>query len=203
MIITDIQPQSKNQNRVSIFINGNFAFGMDKNDCSFMGLKIGYELTQEKYDFIVNNTIYSKAYQKADRFIGYKMRTEKEVRSKLIEDGYTNDIIDRVISTMIKYKYIDDEAYAIMYAKDCKNIKKWGPKRIKTELYSRGITNDVIDSALESLDISDIDNIIIELLEKRIKNTPIDLKEKQKHLNFLLRRGFNYEDVKRIIERYC
>lgn len=203
MIITDIQPQTKNQNRVSIFIDGKFAFGIDKNDCSFMGLKVGYELTQEKYDYIVNNTIYANAYQKADRFIGYKMRTEKEVRNKLNEDGYTNDIIERVISTMIKYKYIDDEAYAIMYAKDCKNIKKWGPKRIKAELYTRGITTTVIDNALESLDIADIDNVITELLEKRIKNTPIDLREKQKHFNFLLRRGFNYEDIKRIIERYC
>lgn len=203
MIITDIQPQTKNQNRVSIFIDGKFAFGIDKNDCSFMGLKVGYELTQEKYDYIVNNTIYTKAYQKADRFIGYKMRTEKEVRNKLNEDGYTNDIIERVISTMIKYKYIDDEAYAIMYAKDCKNIKKWGPKRIKAELYTRGITTTVIDNVLESLDIADIDNVITELLEKRIKNTPIDLREKQKHFNFLLRRGFNYEDIKRIIEKYC
>lgn len=203
MIVTDIQPQAKNPDRVSVFIDGKFAFGMDKRDCSFMGLKIGIDITQERYDYIVDNTIYAKAYQKADRYIGYKMRTEKEVRDKLINEGYSEDIAERVIATMLKYKYIDDESYAKMYATDCKKIKKWGPERIKAELYKRGVETAVIDRALSELDITDIDDIIEGLLEKRIKNTPIDLKEKQKHFNFLLRRGFKGEDIKRVIEKYC
>lgn len=203
MIITDIQEQTKHKNRVSIFIDGKFAFGMDKNDLSFMGLKIGMELTQERYDYIVDNTVYVKAYQKADRFIGFKMRTEKEVRDKLKAEEYSQDIIERVIASMLKYKYIDDEAYSRMYARDCRKLKKWGPQRIKAELYKRGINENTADKALSELDIEDTDEIIEVLLEKRIKNTPIDLKEKQKHFNFLLRRGFNSEDIKRVIEKYC
>mgnify|MGYP003093840222 CR=1 FL=1 len=203
MIITDIQEQTKHKNRISIFIDGKFAFGMDKNDLSFMGLKIGMELTQERYDYIVDNTVYVKAYQKADRFIGFKMRTEKEVRDKLKAEEYSQDIIERVIASMLKYKYIDDDAYSRMYARDCRKLKKWGPQRIKAELYKRGINENTSDKALSELDIEDTDEIIEALLEKRIKNTPIDLKEKQKHFNFLLRRGFNSEDIKRVIEKYC
>ena len=203
MIVTDIQTQSKNPGRVSIFIDGKFAFGMDKSDCSFIGLKIGTELTQERYNYIVDNTVYAKAYQKADRFIGFKMRTEKEVRDKLKEENYSDDIVERVISSMLKYNYIDDTSYARMYAKDCKNIKKWGPQRIRVELYKKGIASHIVDNALSELDIEDTDEIIEELLEKRIKDTPISLKEKQRYFNFLLRRGFNSEDIKRVIEKYC
>lgn len=203
MIITDIQPQAKRENRVSIFIDGNFAFGMEKGDCSFMGLKIGDTLTQERYEYIIDNTVYVKAYQKADRYIGFKMRTEKEVRDKLREEEYSEDIIERVISSMVKYKYIDDENFALLYAKDCRKLKKWGPQRIKMELYKKGVSPTVIDNALEELDITDTDEIISTLLEKRIKNTPIDFKEKQKHFNFLLRRGFNSDDIKRGLEKYC
>ncbi len=203
MIITDIQEQTKQKNRVSIFIDGKFAFGMDKNDLSFMGLKTGMELTTERYDYIVDNTVYVKAYQKADRFIGFKMRTEKEVRDKLKEDEYSPDIIERVIASMLKYKYIDDEAFSLMYAKDCRKLKKWGPQRIKSELFKKGVNENIIDKALSELNIEDTDQIIEGLLEKRIKNTPIDLKEKQRHFNFLLRRGFNAEDIKRVIEKYC
>ncbi|MDO4300021.1 MAG: RecX family transcriptional regulator [Clostridia bacterium] len=203
MIITDIKTQAKNENKVSIFIDGKFAFGMEKSDCSFMGLKTGNEISREKYDYIMDNTIYTKAYQKADRYIGFKMRTEKEVRDKLKEEDYNEDIIERVIASMIKYKYINDEAYALMYARDCKNIKKWGPQRIKTELYKRGISAAETNKALEELDISDTDEIIETLLEKRIKNTPIDLKEKQRHFNFLLRRGFNSDNIKRVLNKYC
>ena len=53
MTITDIQPQVKNQSRLSVFIDGKFAFGIDKNDCLFMGLKIGDTLTQERYNYII------------------------------------------------------------------------------------------------------------------------------------------------------
>lgn len=203
MIITDIQPQVKNQSRLSVFIDGKFAFGIDKNDCLFMGLKIGDTLTQERYNYIIDNAVYTNAYKKADRFIGFKMRTEKEVRDKLKEEEYSDDIIERVISSMIKYKYIDDEAYAQMYANDCRSIKKWGPQRIKIELYKRGVNTSAIENALQNLNIEDTDEIIKNLLEKRIKDTPIDLKEKQKHFNFLLRRGFNSDDIKRALEEYC
>lgn len=203
MIITDIKPQVKKQNRVSVFIDGKFAFGLDKSDCTFMGLKIGTELTQQRYDYIIDNAVYAKAYQKADRYIGFKMRTEKEVRNKLIEEGYSDEITERVIATMVKYKYIDDMSYAIMYAKDCRKLKKWGPERIKAELYKKGISTEYIDNALNESDTDDTTEIIETLLEKRIRNTPIDLKEKQKHINFLLRRGFKYDDIKAVIEKYC
>lgn len=203
MIITDIKSQAKKVTRVSIFIDGKFAFGMDKGDCSYLGLKTGMELTQDRYDYIVDNVVYTKAYQQADRFIGFKLRTEKEVRDKLKENEYSDSIIDRVISSMIKYKYIDDENYALMYARDCRKLKKWGPQRIKIELYKKGIEGSIADRAVESLDVDDTDEVIRGLLEKRIKNTPIDLKEKQKHFAFLLRRGFNSDDIKRVIEEYC
>ena len=203
MIITDIKPQVKKQNRVSVFIDGKFAFGLDKSDCTFMGLKIGTELTQERYDYIIDNAVYAKAYQKADRYIGFKMRTEKEVRNKLIEEGYSDEITERVIASMLKYKYIDDMSYAIMYAKDCRKLKKWGPERIKAELYKKGVKPEYIENALSESDTEDTEEIIDALLEKRIKNTPIDLKEKQKHINFLLRRGFKYDDIKNVIEKYC
>ena len=203
MIITDIKPQVKKQNRVSVFIDGKFAFGLDKSDCTFMGLKIGTELTQERYDYIIDNAVYAKAYQKADRYIGFKMRTEKEVRNKLIEEGYSDEITERVIASMLKYKYIDYLSYAIMYAKDCRKLKKWGPERIKAELYKKGVKPEYIENALSESDTEDTEEIIDALLEKRIKNTPIDLKEKQKHINFLLRRGFKYDDIKSVIEKYC
>ena len=48
MKITDIQTQSKNENRVSVFIDNKFAFGLEKADCSFYGLKNWYENIKRK-----------------------------------------------------------------------------------------------------------------------------------------------------------
>lgn len=202
MKITDIQTQSKKENRVSVFIDNKFAFGLEKADCSFMGLKIGMKISKEKYDYILNNTLYTKAYQKADRFLGFKMRTEKEVYIKLKDLEYPEEIITKVIKTLKKYNYINDTQYAILYAKDCQKLKKWGEARIKLELIKKGVSSQDISVALNELEDVNID-MITSLLEKRIKSTPIDFKEKQKHFNFLLRRGFKSEDIKRALEKYC
>lgn len=202
MKITDIKPQVKNENRVSVYIDGSFAFGIDRGDCAFMGLKAGDEITREKYDYIADNVLYTSAYKKADRYIGFKMRTEKEVRRKLREEDFSDEIIERVIASMLKYKYIDDESYALMYARDCARLKKWGSERIKAELMKKGVELTVVERALENAEIEDTEEVISQLLEKRIKCTPIDIKEKQKHFNYLLRRGFKSEDIKKALGKY-
>ncbi len=203
MLITDIKPQVKDKNRVSVYIDGKFAFGITEVDRLYYKLEKGKELTEEKYDEILNENIYAKAKNKAARFLGYRMRSTKELRDKLSED-FSEEVTERVIELFTKYGYINDTEFAIAYAKDCINIKKWGRVRIKRELRLKGIKDEHINKALDMLeDNEDTEKTIKGLLERRIRSTPIDLKEKQKHFNFLMRRGFDSDTVKKVLEEYC
>lgn len=202
MLITDIKQQSKDKSRVSVYIDGKFAFGITEADRLYYKLNIGNEITREKYNEIINENIYSKAKDKAAKLLGYRMRSEKELRKRLAED-FSEDITDRVIELFKGYGYINDAEFAIAYAKDCINIKKWGNVRIRSELRLKGVSDEDINNALADVeDKRETYETIKRLLDRRIKNTPIDNKERQKHFAFLMRRGFESEDIKKILDEY-
>ena len=118
MIITDIKKQVKDTERYSIYIDNKFVFGLSGVDVLYYRLKIGNEISQEKYDEILDNVIYEKAKNTAVKFLGYRARSKKELRDKLIKD-YDEDITNKVISMLEKYGYVNDEEYARAYVRDC------------------------------------------------------------------------------------
>ena len=71
MIITDIKKQVKDTERYSIYIDNKFVFGLSGVDVLYYRLKIGNEISQEKYDEILDNVIYEKAKNTAVKFLGY------------------------------------------------------------------------------------------------------------------------------------
>lgn len=198
MIVTDIKPQVKNKKRCSIFIDGKFAFGLSQVDVLYYKLKIGDEISAQRYEYILNETVYNNAREKAVALLGYRGRSRKELFDRLLQD-YSRDIVCRVIGLLEKYGYIDDEKYARGYAADCFRLKKWGRRKIEFELRSKGVDEEVIsaaiDSVIENAEISQADSAAA-LLQKRLRgNTCITFKEKQKHTAFLAGRGFDFDTI--------
>ena len=68
MIITDIKKQVTDTERYSIYIDNKFVFGLSGVDVLYYRLKIGNEISQEKYDEILDNVIYEKAKNTAVKF---------------------------------------------------------------------------------------------------------------------------------------
>ncbi|MBQ6555337.1 MAG: RecX family transcriptional regulator [Firmicutes bacterium] len=200
MKITAITQQKKRQNRYNIFIDNEFAFGIDGVDMLYYKLKEGEELTRERYELIMDELVFVKARETALRYIDFKRRTEKEVRQKLREE-FNDETIERVIELLKRYRVIDDEEYARLYTADCLKLKGWGARRILTELAARGISRDTAEKYLEgSGDV--MSEKAEKLLEKRVKNRISDQKEYKKHMDFLLRRGFDYTTAKNALEKY-
>ena len=159
-----------------------------------------YDFKQEKYDEILDNVIYEKAKNTAVKFLGYRARSKKELRDKLIKD-YDEDITNKVISMLEKYGYVNDEEYARAYVRDCLNLKGWGQKRIALELTKRGIDKSIIEKSLPKENTEQLE-LIEKLLTKRLKgNTNIDFKEKKKHFDYLARRGFLPSDILEVFDK--
>ena len=77
MIVTSIKQQKKDKERYNIFIDGEFAFGLIMEDILYFKIKEGYEISEEKYNYIKDTVLYIKAQDTALKFLVYKMRTEK------------------------------------------------------------------------------------------------------------------------------
>ena len=112
MLITAITQQKRDPSRYNIFIDGVYAFALPMQDILYFKLKEGQEAAEETIAFIRKNLIYIKAQDTALRFLGYKMRTVQEIRQKLLEKEFAEDVIAQVLAFLEKYGYADDREWS-------------------------------------------------------------------------------------------
>ncbi len=200
MIITSVTKQKNRQNRVSVFIDNKFAFGMTEVDALFYHIKEGEQISPERYNYILNELIYVKARDKAIKLLGFSARTEKELMKRLSTD-YSPEICERVIEMLKGYGYINDRDYAVSYINDSFKYKGWGKRRILSNLKAKGIKEEEAFNALDEADLNEEEKAF-ELLKKRLKgNSTPDSKEKAKYYRFLLGRGFSYDVINSVFYR--
>lgn len=127
-------------------------------------------------------------------------RTEEQLRIKLKRDAYPDDIIETAIQYVKSFGYIGDASYAKRYIENKKNSKS--KLEIKMALLQKGVSQEVVQNALEECyDAQDESVAIQRILEKKrfSKETATDL-DKKKMCEYLLRKGFHYEDIRQVIQ---
>lgn len=136
------------------------------------------------------------------KLITVKDRTQKEIRTKLKEKNFDENIIEEEIEFLLNYGYINDKRYAEHFTGDAINIKKWGKSRIRMELLRKGIDRDIIDNAIEkAFEEADDERLFMEM-EKRFSGADFsNMKERTRIFNFYLRRGFSPEEIKGAMNR--
>ena len=138
------------------------------------------------------------------KLIEFRDRTEKELRGKLLEKGYDENIIEDEIAFLKDYGYINDARYAQRFVSDAVNLKKWGKIRIRTELLRKGVQGDIVDNAIEDAFCEESDDRLFELMKKRFMNSDFsNIKERNRIFNFYMRRGFTPDEIKGAMNRMC
>ncbi|MCC8013635.1 MAG: RecX family transcriptional regulator [Eubacterium sp.] len=202
MIITDIQKQKHKEGRYSVFIDGEFAFGIDGVDLLWYKLETGKEVSPELLNEITVTNAYIKAKNTALKFLGYRMRSRKEVEDRLKRDEFSPSIIEKTLDFLEEYGYVDDEAFAKAYIEEKKKLNGYGIVRLKSELYKKGIDRRITDSLTEFMTEGE-DDLIEKALYKKLKGEKItDRKQRQRLLGYLLRKGFGYEAALGVLEKY-
>ena len=144
-------------------------------------------------------TEYINARARAIKYIMYKMRTSKEVYDKLLELGFEEDIINRVIFDLKQLEYINDEEYAKKFIESNKKSKKISKSMIKLKLKNKGIDGEIIEKYLEKLAVSDFDAIEKVLIKKKFGDD-LPFEEKNRILAYCVRKGFSLDEVLKVIK---
>ena len=183
MRITAITQQKRDPSRYNIFIDGVYAFALPMQDILYFKLKEGQEAAEETIAFIRKNLIYIKAQDTALRFLGYKMRTVQEIRQKLLEKEFAEDVIAQVLAFLEKYGYADDREYCRRY--------------IREKLRQRGVSSCIIEEVLAETEIDEASDALRWLEKKSRGQWPPENEKKKKQLfDFLLRKGYSYDIIK-------
>lgn len=141
---------------------------------------------------------FDEAKEKALRLLEFRAHSEKELSDKLRRAGAKDEDIEEVLEFCRNYNFVDDRAYAIGKARDLKNLKKFGIRRIKSELYSKGIDAEYIEEAVSLLDDDEAD-ALAPLVEKKLKGD-FERKSVDRCIRYFIYRGYSFSDIKNCIE---
>lgn len=194
--ITDISVQVKNKSRVNVFLDGEFACGLDAFTVEKNRLRIGAQIEQNELIAIQRESEAQTAFEKCVDYINIRMRTEKEIEKYLADKGYLNEIKDGIIAKLKEYSLIDDARFCELFISS--HRRSWGEKRLKIELKKHGVSAENIELALEEAEPQYEEALAA--AEKYCRNKPAyDRYKLQTHL---YSKGFTYDCISYAVREY-
>ena len=196
--ITALQIQKKNPDRVSVFLDDEFAFGVYHLIAA--PLKVGQLLDDEQIQGLKRAEAGEKAYHRALNFLSYRVRTEKEIRRNLAKHETPEPVIESVLARLRRSHLVDDLYFAQTWVENRSDFRPRGRRALRSELRQKGIAEALIDEALHNLDEQELARRAAEKNARKYRR--LEWPEfRQKLLGFLARRGFNYDVAAPAIEQ--
>ena len=140
---------------------------------------------------------FEQTKDKALRLLEFRAHSERELTDKLKRAGAKDNNIEEVLEFCRNYGFVDDRSFAVKKARDLKNLKRYGIRRIKSELYSKGIAAEYIEEAVAELD--DNEEMLIPLVEKKLGGN-FEKKNFDKCIRYFIYRGYSFSDIKNCID---
>jgi regulatory protein len=196
--ITSLTVQKRNPNRVNVYLEGEFAFGLARVVAAW--LYVGQELSEERITQLQEEDSSEVAYQKALNFLSYRIRSEAEVRTHLVKADIEPELIDQAVERLNRSGLLNDQQFAENWVENRSEFRPRSRRALTYELKQKGIPEETINAAVEELDEQHMAYLAAQ--KKAKKYYSLDWPEfKQKMYAFLARRGFSYEVSAPIVTR--
>ena len=196
--------QKKDSSRVSVYLDGAFAFGLHRDVVIGEGLGKGQTLDVEAQERLIRLDQGYRAYARALRYLGHRARTVEEVRRKLAGAGYPDAVVEDVVERLRRDRYLDDEAFAEAYVRARVRNRGYGPRRLRAELRRKGVPGPLVESVMETFEAETNTLAIARSQAERrwaqLAREPDPRKRRKKLNDYLLRRGFDYDTVRQVVE---
>lgn len=196
-IIKDLKIDKKNKNRIQVTLENGVTFSVGLRRSG--SLERGKCLDKTEIGRLQKEDAVDCCYRDAVRYLGYRIRSCRELHRYLKGKAHSAESRDTVIGRLENYGYINDADYARLYVENRSRFSPRGAYILRHELRRKGIAEQIIDRSLADLDE---DRLASRVLEKRLvhwKNLD-RLVLKKKALSFLYGRGFTYETARRTLE---
>lgn len=200
--ITRIAAQTKNPDRVSIYIDGAFAFGLPAIEVANRGLKAGDHLSEADAAALTEVDEESRATDAAVRFIAYRPRSEREVRDRLKKRGYSEDAVNAAVERVRQWGYLDDRSFAEFWVSNRVEHKPRGARLLAQELYSKGVDRQVVDEVLQETELNE-ERAALDLARQRAPAlSGLDRPVQERRLAaYLGRRGFGWDVIRPVLRQ--
>ena len=196
MQITKIEMMDKHKYRV--YLNDEPAFWLYHSEAEELHLREGMDFSSQRQAEIEENVLKKRARLQCMTLLQQMDRTEQQLRQRMRQKEYPENVIDDALTYVKSYRYVDDLRYAQNYIRSRAESKS--RQQITMDLLIRGVKKDQIDRAWQLADpIDEIAQILRWAEKKSFHPDTADVKETQKFYQFLLRKGFSFSNIKKAL----
>ncbi len=197
-----LKPQKRNPDRTSVYLNGRFCVGVDRETLERLGYFTRTDLSQTELEKLLFGAERTQARNYAFRLLSYRMRSRKEMTDKLARREFSESVKKDVMAELENLGLVDDEKFAQSFARDRLSFGLKGKQMIFAELKKKGIDNQHIKTVLAGFDPSSEEEACKKLILKYSNRyRKFSLRErKQKYYGLLSRRGFSYSVIKKALQ---
>lgn len=209
MIVTDIK--KIDSKRCLVCINYEPAFALYNAEIHRYRINKDENISKKVYEKILWEVLFKRCKERVGYILGKSDKSIYEIKVKLKQGYYPDEIIENVIDEYIRYDYLDDNRYSYNYLRN--NIKCKSINRIKNELLIKGISKDIVITAIDELkeeinnesvaDNNILENVQAQIIEKEFIKRKYDfILDDRIHLNKIIsslrRKGFEFEDIVKV-----
>ncbi len=195
MQITALQPQSRNPNRINIFVDGQFLLGVNTLIVLQMGLEVDQEISTAQLEELRRQEALQQAVDRALNYLSFRPRSREEVRLYLRRKETPPELIDAVLTRLDALDLVNDRSFASFWLENREQFSPRGAQALRNELRRKGVEREVVDELVD--EEKDEERALLAGRKKAlslIRLPAMDYATFRTRLgSFLQRRGFGYE----------
>ncbi len=196
--ITALEPQKRDQERVNVYLDGEFVFGLPLVDAA--RLHVGQSLSEDEIAALRGIDAVARAVDRAVRLLARRPYSTAELRRYLTKKEVAPPVIDETLDRLEQSGYVDDQAFARFWIEDRMRFKPRGLRALRYELHQKGIASSLIEAALAEVDPGEAAYQAAQERLSRLRGQP--KRDVRTALGaFLVRRGFNYDVARDAVTR--
>ena len=193
MKIIKIEPSKHKKGRILLFLDDGTCLKITETQLADFSLHAGEEISPETLERVREAAGTMNVRAKAVELLSRNAFSCKGLVRRLREKGISPEDAQDAVEWLVSLGALNDAAYASELVRQCAE-KGYGPARIRSKLYEKGVPSELWEDALSNLpaDGSQIQTFLTKKLRGRIP----DEKEKRRLTAALLRRGFSWENIR-------
>jgi len=198
--ITRLIAGKSREKRVNVYLDGKFAFSLLAEVALKEALKVGQELSEADLEELTGGDRYQRCLNAAIRYLGYRPRSEAEIRQRLRKHGFDDAHTEKALARLKEQGLVDDTAFARFWKDNRESFSPRSRRLTKLELQRKGLDSEIIELVISEVD--DSDSAYRAALGKVRRLSPSDYQLFRRRLGeYLGRRGFDYDIINETVAR--
>lgn len=198
--ITALKIQKRNPNRVNVYLDGDFAFGLARIVAAW--LSVGQTLDEAKIARLQGQEAQEKAYLAACRLLQQRLRSTAEIRTRLEQKGFDAAVISAALDRLATEGALGDERFARSYIESRTASRPRSQRLLQRELRQKGVAEEIITQTLEENPAADDELAYQAAVRYARRLAGAEWQTFRQRLGgFLARRGFSYAVCTPVIRR--